>query len=386
LFLFGEFMNAPVVVYGAGGYTGRLVCEALRNYQIPFIAAGRDAKRIEEAMQRIPGIETAEYKVVQVEHNVDALSALFKGSKVVCNTVGPFELFGETVVEAAAKAGIHYLDTTGEVQYMERVRTKFDKIFQDKNKVVAPCTAYMYGLLEIAAEIVLETPGIDTIEGVCSASGIPTVGSTQTIISSFEYSAGAFYLENRHRVLWPVAKGYEVSLPGQIATQLALPWGGGSLPFYYERDGRVRNCRQLAGFSSRSLMEQVLGLQAMYENDIKPLPLAEQKERLMALAAAMQPSMPPRENPLVHRSTDHVVGRGGNTVASCTIRGLMPYVITGVIQAAVANFLVHGGQRSAGFLSACQAVGHRQLLGQIQNLGLVDVVTSPPERAIHAHH
>ena len=34
----------PVVVYGVSGYTGRLVCEYLREYNIPFIAAGRDAQ------------------------------------------------------------------------------------------------------------------------------------------------------------------------------------------------------------------------------------------------------------------------------------------------------------------------------------------------------
>ena len=34
-------MSKPVVVYGASGYTGRLVCEYLREYNIPFIAAGR---------------------------------------------------------------------------------------------------------------------------------------------------------------------------------------------------------------------------------------------------------------------------------------------------------------------------------------------------------
>src|SRR6266705_4826005 len=44
----------PVIVYGASGYTGRLICEALRNYQIPFIAAGRDAKRVEESMKFVP--------------------------------------------------------------------------------------------------------------------------------------------------------------------------------------------------------------------------------------------------------------------------------------------------------------------------------------------
>ena len=47
----------PVVVYGASGYTGRLVCEYLRELHLPFIAAGRDAKRTQAVMDKIPGIE-----------------------------------------------------------------------------------------------------------------------------------------------------------------------------------------------------------------------------------------------------------------------------------------------------------------------------------------
>jgi len=34
------------VVYGASGYTGRLICEYLREYNVPFIAAGRDESRL----------------------------------------------------------------------------------------------------------------------------------------------------------------------------------------------------------------------------------------------------------------------------------------------------------------------------------------------------
>ena len=53
----------PVVVYGASGYTGRLVCEYLREYGIPFIAAGRSKDKLDEAMQsHVPGIETASYE------------------------------------------------------------------------------------------------------------------------------------------------------------------------------------------------------------------------------------------------------------------------------------------------------------------------------------
>src|SRR5271163_4307654 len=87
----------PVVVYGASGYTGRLVCEYLRELHVPFIAAGRDRARTQEVVDKIPGIETAEYEVVGVEHNVEALTKLFRGSKVVCNMVGPFIKYGGEV-------------------------------------------------------------------------------------------------------------------------------------------------------------------------------------------------------------------------------------------------------------------------------------------------
>jgi short subunit dehydrogenase-like uncharacterized protein len=103
----------PVVVYGATGYTGRLIIEYLREFNVPFIAAGRDADRIREVVEKVPGIETAQYEVVQVEHTVEALSELFDGARVVCNTAGPFIKFGSEVVQAALAAGAHYLDTTG---------------------------------------------------------------------------------------------------------------------------------------------------------------------------------------------------------------------------------------------------------------------------------
>src|SRR5438552_2292813 len=363
----------PVIVYGASGYTGRLICEALRNYQIPFISAGRDVKRVEESMKFVPGIETAEYEVVGVAHDAGALAELFTGTQVVCNTVGPFHHFGETVVEAAAKAGVHYLDTTGEILFMDRAREKFSAAYAAKGKVLAPSTAYMYTPLEIAAHIVLETPGIDTLEAICSATGTPTYGSTQSIFTMFEAAETAFYLDNRKRVIWPKARGYEVNVPGLPITQLALPWGGGTLPLYFERDARVRSCRQLTTFTNRALFEQLIGMQQMYEKDIKPLAAQERAVRIKAIGESIQPGMPPRENPLVHRCVEHVEGRGGNRSASCTIRSFMPYLLTGVVQAATANFLIGGRQLAAGFVSACQAVGHHEIFGQLQNFGLVEV-------------
>jgi len=44
--------DKPVIVYGASGYTGRLVCEYLREYNVPFIAAGRGVHNLDRACLR----------------------------------------------------------------------------------------------------------------------------------------------------------------------------------------------------------------------------------------------------------------------------------------------------------------------------------------------
>lgn len=95
-------MAKPVVVYGASGYTGRLVCEYLRQYHVPFVAAGRDEAKLKASMDsHVPGIETADYEVAAVDHDVASLTDLFKGASVVLNTVGPFSELGPAAVEAA---------------------------------------------------------------------------------------------------------------------------------------------------------------------------------------------------------------------------------------------------------------------------------------------
>ena len=150
-------MSKPVIVYGASGYTGRLVCEYLREYNVPFIAAGRDKARIQEAMDKVPGIDT-------IEHDVEPLSELFDGAKVVLNTVGPFAQYGREVVEACINTGCHYLDTTGEQDWLIVCDEEYSQRMAEKNLLLAPGVAQMYTTSEIAAQLCLEKPGVDTLD------------------------------------------------------------------------------------------------------------------------------------------------------------------------------------------------------------------------------
>jgi hypothetical protein len=311
-----------------------------------------------------------------VDHEVGALAALFADAQVVCNTVGPFLYYGETVVQACLQSNTHYLDTGGEVPVLSSFKEKYGQAFAERNLVLAPSVAYMFSIMEIAAHKVLETEGIDSLSGLCAPTLVPTYGSFQTIFAMFKGAGDSFYLKDNQRVLWPTATGYEVSVPGRPDTLLAHPWGGGTLPLYFENDPRVSNVRQLTATDSRELMEGVLAMQRLYEEEIKHLPEDQQNERLKQLGESQQPGMPPRENRLVHRCIDIVHGTGTFDEVKCTMRTSGGYLTTGAIQAIVANFLINGEQRTSGFTSACGAIGHRELYGQLKLLSLVDMQIS----------
>lgn len=361
----------PVVLYGASGYTGRLVAEYLREYQVPFIAAGRDADRVRNAMTLVPGIDTAVYEVAQVEHTLEGLVELFSGAKVVCNTVGPFARFGALVVQAALKAGCHYLDSTGEQEFMLQMRDEFGAAYAEKGLLLAPSTAYMHAVGNIAAEFCLEEAGVDTLDAACIPIGVPTEGSTRTVLDLVRNKQR--WLEQGELVELdsPMSMATEVNVPGANGSVMGLPWGGGSLPLWYANDTRVRNCKSITGFNSRPLMQKVVDLAKHYEENIKQLPNDEQEAELNKLADGITPGMPPRENRNVHRTVDICHGVGNNKQVKCTLVGNCAYLQTGLIQAYVASQLVKGASRAVGFQAPAKAVGHRELFAALQSYGFL---------------
>jgi short subunit dehydrogenase-like uncharacterized protein len=364
--------SKPVVVYGASGYTGRLVCEYLREYGLPFIAAGRSSDRIQSAMNHnVPGIETADYEVVAVEHSADALTELFSGASVVCNTVGPFAKYGHEVVEACISAGCHYLDTTGEQDWTIECDESYGERMAERGLLLAPGTAQMYTTGEIAANICLETPGLDTLDILVLWKGSPTIASTQTIFVNAAL-AKAYYLEQNEYVEWPADDGlYDVTVPGQHQTGLALPWGGTSHPVWFKRDPRVGNVKAVGGLFDRQLMQGVPQIVGAALEKIEGLSDDEKYTVLSEQASGVMNEMPPRENQRINVSLDSVHATGPLGHVHCVLRGTCNYKQTGALQAYAAHHLVRGAPRRVGFASACQAFGHRELLAVLQSFGLL---------------
>ena len=364
----------PVVVYGASGYTGMLIMDWLIDQNIPFTAVARNVARAKEMMaQRVVRLESAVYELVQCEHDVEALIKAFKGARVVCNTVGPFINFGPTAVEAALKAGCHYIDTTGEQQYMRGVRDRFGEQFRQAGLLLSLSVAYMYTFAEIAAQLALETPGVDALETgtLCltprGVAGV-TVGSTSSIFEV--YRMEACYLWEKRLVPHEAHASFDVVSPDFMQPVFCLPWGGTSLPLYFERDPRVRSCISAVGFYDNPLLRNLHALGQKWEAEYKDLPREQQDAVIKTLVDSTTPTMPPRERTTIQRTVDFAIGRGQLAAVRATVHGITPYISTGALQTAAVMKLLDNDIVKAGFASASQAFGHRYLLGFLEQRGL----------------
>lgn len=349
-----------VVVYGASGYTGKLVAWKLAKRGIPFIAAGRDAGRLEAELKNVPELKGHDYRCVAVDHDVAALTELLTGKKIVLNIVGPFMQLGKPVVQAALNAGVHYFDTTGEVDWISFLKEHYGALFAKKELVLCPANSYMWSEGALAAEIALETPGVDTLDILYYGDSEVSVASTQSFLRMC--TKPMRYLKNAELVQWPWATAYDVMVPGVHRVLKALPWGGAAEPVWYLGDRRVRNCSVLFSLGNQEMFMNIVGLLQQFEKDYRHLDLAAQEEVTNAIGKQVTQQEPAREIPKVHRNTLSCQARGNTESVSVVLRGNSAYAQTGVFAAEAARRVLSGDFKAVGFGSSAAIFGARQLL------------------------
>lgn len=117
-------MSTPefdIIVYGATGYTGRLVAEYLANHYgkggPKWAMAGRSQEKLEAVRDEI-GAPADTPLVVADADDVGDLEKMCARTKVVITTVGPYQLYGDKLVAACVATGTDYTDLCGEPVWM----------------------------------------------------------------------------------------------------------------------------------------------------------------------------------------------------------------------------------------------------------------------------
>lgn len=116
-----------IIVYGATGFTGRLVAEYLAaNYaDVKWAMAGRSLTKLEEVRDEI-GAPAGTPLLTANADDPASLKAMVERAKVVITTVGPYQLYGEPLLAACAEAGTAYVDLCGEPAWMRQMIDKYE--------------------------------------------------------------------------------------------------------------------------------------------------------------------------------------------------------------------------------------------------------------------
>ncbi|MDP3813136.1 MAG: saccharopine dehydrogenase NADP-binding domain-containing protein [Hydrogenophaga sp.] len=114
-----------IIVFGATGFTGRLVAEYLHdtygaNRGVAWAMAGRSQEKLTQVRDAL-GIGPALPLLVADANDAKALAQLVAQARVVITTVGPYQKHGQALVDACAQAGTDYVDLCGEPGWMAQM-------------------------------------------------------------------------------------------------------------------------------------------------------------------------------------------------------------------------------------------------------------------------
>ena len=181
-----------VIVFGATGFTGRLVVDYLVRSAPPGVRwgiAGRRKEKLDEIAEEVraaqgPVIETF---VASID-DPNALAEMTRCTRVLLTTVGPYARYGEPVVRACIASGTDYVDITGEPDFVDGLLLRHDAAARDKGVRIVNCCGFDSIPHDLGALFTVQQIGKDapiTLEGFVQARGAISGGTWHSAVNAF---------------------------------------------------------------------------------------------------------------------------------------------------------------------------------------------------------
>jgi short subunit dehydrogenase-like uncharacterized protein len=331
-----------IALNGASGFTGRLAAAELARRGIDAVLVGRDPERLHAAAAGT-GFEV---RIADIGDQ-DALKSAFGDVDAVLNTAGPFARLGAPVVRAAIDAGAHYIDTTGEQQYISDVFGAFASAATDAGVTVVPAMADDGGPSDFIGHLVGEAAG--TVDVMTAALWYRDGGFSRGTLRSLDPDLlfdGALRYENGGWTTYTEPSHVSWRFPG--ATE-AVRVGKAALPpvVTVPRHVPVRRMEGLLGGSFEALMG---GIDPAVIDSLPEGP-DDQQRRMGKWTICVE-----------------AVNSAGHAVFG-EVEGTDGYGKTAMIAVEAARRLVVGGAK-AGVLAPSQAFDPESFLGFLSGRGV----------------
>ncbi len=139
--------NYQLIVYGATSFVGQLLTRYLFerhgvNGDLQWAIAGRSQSKLNELRQSLGSAAQALPIVLADAADEAALTAMCQQTKVVVSTVGPYVLYGSTLVKVCAHTGTDYCDLTGEPQWIAQMIEQYEAIAQKNGARIVHCCGF----------------------------------------------------------------------------------------------------------------------------------------------------------------------------------------------------------------------------------------------------
>jgi len=205
-------VSDPLLIYGATGYTGKLITAAAVKLGLRPVLCGRNQAKLEASAAPL-GLD---YRVAALTEP-DRLAAALCGIDVVLHAAGPFSVTSWPMIDACLRSGAHYLDITGEVPVLEAA-VRRDAEARARRIMIMPAAGFDVVPSDcLAAHVARRLPSASRLAIGLSGLRFATRGSAKTLAEH----AGQGVLVRRDGVITPVPPG---------ALSRAFDYGAGPRP------------------------------------------------------------------------------------------------------------------------------------------------------------
>ena len=207
------------MIYGANGYTGRLIAAECVRQGVKPILAGRNRTEIEQLARELD----CPSRVFSLDDPAQVARQL-EGASAVLNCAGPFSRTAVTMIEACLQAKVHYLDITGEIDVIERAaaldgRAKAAKI------AILPAVGFDVVPSDcLAAMLADKLPTATTLLLAFGGNSGPSPGTAKTILESLP-GGGRARIDGEIRAVPAAWKTREIPFRNGPRLAETIPWG-----------------------------------------------------------------------------------------------------------------------------------------------------------------
>jgi short subunit dehydrogenase-like uncharacterized protein len=214
------------LLYGATGYTGRLIAEEAARRGMSLALGGRDAKRLEPIAKQL----NLPMRIFALDDPA-AIDRGLDGMRAVLHCAGPFTRTSAPMIEGCLRAKCHYLDITGEISVIEHAAQQ-DARAKAAGVTVMPAVGFDVVPSDCLARALADAlPGATHLKLAFTALTDISPGTAKTMLEMFP-QGGRVRIDGEIRVVPAAWKQRKVPFRTGSRQAITIPWGDVASAFY----------------------------------------------------------------------------------------------------------------------------------------------------------